>query len=87
MDNVSTVVEGKAPATKKTAKPKAYRVKVTTSVLRVRKAPSTDAEIVGRITYNGVFTVVEEAKGKGADRWGKLENGEGWIALDYTTKI
>lgn len=64
-----------------------YRVKVTADVLRIRKGAGTDTAIVGSITDNGVYTIVEEANGEGANRWGKLKSGAGWIALDYTKKI
>ena len=41
-------------------------------------------------TGSGIFTIVEEAEGKGATRWGLLKsyqsNRSGWISLDYATK-
>ena len=33
------------------------------------------------------FTIVEEASGQGASRWGKLKSGAGWISLDYARRI
>lgn len=33
------------------------------------------------------FTIVEEADGKGASRWGKLKSNAGWISLDYASRI
>jgi len=34
-----------------------------------------------------VITVVEESAGTGAKLWGRLNDGKGWISLDYTTKV
>ena len=64
-----------------------YLVKITADDLNIRKGAGTDTAIVGNITDKGVYTIVEEANGKGADRWGKLKSGVGWISLDYTKKI
>lgn len=66
---------------------KPYLVKVDTAVLRIRKAPSTEAAIVGSITSGGVYTIVAESNGTGAKSWGKLKSGAGWISLDYITKL
>lgn len=30
----------------------------------------------------GAYTIVEESEGEGADLWGRLKSGAGWIALD-----
>ena len=35
----------------------------------------------------GVYTIVAEASGTGAKKWGKLKSGAGWISLDYTEKV
>lgn len=64
-----------------------YLVKVTADVLNIRKGAGTDTAVVGSIADKGVYTIIEEANGKGADRWGKLKSGVGWISLDYTKKI
>ena len=40
-----------------------------------------------KVTANpGVYTIVAEAGGTGASKWGKLKSGAGWISLDYATK-
>lgn len=67
--------------------PNAYRVKVTMAILNVHKAPATDSEIIARIEDSGVYTIVAESAGKGAAKWGKLENGPGWIPLDWTIRL
>jgi len=64
----------------------AYTVKVTTNPLNIRKGPGTDTAVVGAIKDKGVYTIVDEATGSGATRWGKLKSGAGWISLDYTKK-
>lgn len=64
-----------------------YIAKVTASTLNIREAPTTDSKTVGSVKGGEVFTIVEEATGKGATKWGRLKSGAGWIALDYTTKL
>lgn len=61
---------------------KPYMVKVTDSALNIRKGPGTNKDIVGSITDNGSYTIVEEADGPGSKKWGRLLSGAGWIALD-----
>lgn len=45
---------------------------------------------MGHFTGKGVFTIVEEAIGTGAIRWGlpkSYQAGQnGWISLDYAAK-
>ena len=38
-------------------------------------------------TKIGIFTIVEEADGKGASKWGKLKSGAGWISLDFCERV
>lgn len=66
--------------------PNAYRVKVMSYALNVHRAPTTDSEITAQIEDFGIYTIIAESAGKGASRWGKLENGLGWIALENTLK-
>lgn len=70
---------------------KPYMVKVTPETipgkaLNIREWPSTNAPITGQIREVMSLTIVEEASGKGAKRWGKLKSGAGWISLDYAIK-
>lgn len=67
-----------APATKATN----YRVKITATVLNIRKGPGTNYAVTGQIKDMGVYTIVEESNG-----WGKLKSGAGWISLAYTKKL
>lgn len=64
-----------------------YLVKITASALNIRKQPTTSSVVTGTIRDKGVYTIVEEANGTGASRWGKLKSGAGWISLDYTKRI
>ena len=64
-----------------------YRVRVSIPDLNIRKGPGTNYDKVGYYTGVGVFTIVAEADGKGASRWGKLKSGAGWISLDYGKRI
>ena len=64
-----------------------YLVQVSITDLNIRKGPGTDYGKTGKYTGKGVFTIVEEANGQGASRWGKLKSGAGWISLDYARRI
>jgi len=63
-----------------------YKVRVKVPNLNIRKGPGTDCAKTGRYTGVGVFTIIEEADGKGATKWGRLKSRAGWISLDYVTK-
>lgn len=67
-----------------------YKVKVRISNLCIRKDPGTNYASRG-YTGVGVFTIVDEAEGVGASRWGLLKSYKskrnGWISLDYVTKL
>lgn len=63
-----------------------YKVKVDASVLNIRKGSGTNYPIVGAIKDHGIYTIVEEANGKGATKWGLLKSKAGWISLDFVTK-
>jgi uncharacterized protein YgiM (DUF1202 family) len=60
-----------------------YLVKVTASELNIRKGAGTNFPVAGSIKDNGVYTIVEEANGEGAKKWGRLKSDAGWIALDF----
>ena len=62
-----------------------YTVKVTATDLNIRSGPGTNYGSKGAINP-GVYTIVAEAGGTGASKWGKLKSGAGWISLDYATK-
>lgn len=64
----------------------AYRVKITTDALNIRKGPGTGYGTNGCIRDHGVYTIVAEGTGTGATKWGKLKSGAGWIGLDYTKR-
>lgn len=78
------MVEEKLPS--KEPEKELYKVKVSVVDLRIRKEPSTGSAAVGFIE-TGTHGIVAEANGKGAKKWGKLADGRGWIALDYTAKV
>jgi len=63
-----------------------YKVRVKVSNLNIRKGPGTDCAKTGRFTGAGIYTIIEEADGKGATKWGRLKSRAGWISLDYVTK-
>ena len=77
---------GKALYTKAAAL-QPYLVRVSIPDLNIRQGPGTDKPKTGKVTGVGVFTIVEEADGKGASRWGKLKSNAGWISLDYASRI
>lgn len=63
----------------------AFQVQVSVSDLRIRKEPSTSAPSAGMIA-KGTHTITETVEADG-HTWGKLESGQGWIALDFTTRV
>ena len=66
---------------------KPYLVRVTITNLNIRKGPGTNYDKTGKYTGIGSFTIVDEADGKGASRWGKLKSNAGWISLDYASRV
>ena len=58
-----------------------YTVRVTASVLNVRRGPGTGYAVVTTVKKGEVYTVTDERNG-----WGKLKSGAGWISLKYTEK-
>lgn len=69
---------------------KPYPVKVTASVLNIRKGAGTNYAITGQIKGDALkyaYTIIEEKDGKGATKWGKLKSGAGWISLDYVKRV
>ena len=64
-----------------------YRVRTKADVLNIRKGPGTNYGVAGQIKGKGIYTIVAEAAGPGATKWGKLKSGAGWISLDYVTKL
>ena len=63
-----------------------YKVQVTITDLNIRAGAGTNNKIV-QVCPPGVYTIVEEADGAGATKWGKLKSGVGWISLDYAKKV
>lgn len=59
-----------------------YTVRVLIDDLNIRQGPGTTYDKTGKQTGKGVFTIVKESTGKGADLWGQLLSGAGWIALE-----
>ena len=75
-----------APSQPATAVPFLVRVSVTD--LNIRKGPGTNYAKTGKYTGKGVFTIVATSSGQGSTAgWGRLKSGEGWISLDYATRI
>jgi hypothetical protein len=75
-----------APVTPPPAAFKSYTVKITASVLNYRSGAGTNFKINGTVKKGEVYTIVEEANGEGAKKWGQLKSKAGWISLDYTAK-
>lgn len=70
---------------------KPYLVRVSIPDLNIRKGPGTDYGKTGKYTGIGSFTIVDEADGEGASKWGLLksyqEKRNGWISLDYGKRV
>ena len=63
-----------------------YQVRVEITDLNIRTGPGTNYAKVQYIPV-GTYTIVEEANGKGATKWGRLKSGAGWISLDYVKRV
>lgn len=63
-----------------------YKVRVSIKDLNIRKGPGTNYASNGFCPV-GVYTIVEEANGVGATKWGKLKSDAGWVSLDYAKRI
>lgn len=75
--NISGGTENKVP----------YTIRVTANTLNIRKEPTTQSEVVDKITDRGVYTIVEERLKVDGYDWGKLKSGIGWIALSWIEKL
>ena len=75
----------KSTAKAEEKKSESFQVQVSVADLRIRKEPSTSAPSEGMIA-KGTHTITETVDADG-HTWGKLESGQGWIALDYTTRV
>lgn len=63
-----------------------YMAKVITPALNIRSGPGINYTINGIIADQGTYTIMAEAEGPGASKWGCLKSGVGWISLDYVKK-
>lgn len=73
-----------------------FKVKINVQDLRIRKGAGTSYDYHKKNgeavhTGSGVFTIVKTKDGPGASMWGLLksytDNEDGWISLDYATRI
>lgn len=64
-----------------------YLVIIDTYALNYRCGPGMNHPINGVVHRNEVYTIVEEADGPGASKWGRLKSGAGWISLDFVKKM
>lgn len=83
----TTQTETKPTTTTPSTSSTPYRVRVNASVLNIRKGAGTNYATNGAIRDKGIYTIVGEATGQGATKWGRLKSGAGYISLDYCTKI
>lgn len=79
--------EDKTQTTAKSEEKKSgsFQVQVSVVDLRIRQAPSTSAPSAGMIE-KGIHTITETVEADGYT-WGKLQSGQGWIALEFTTRV
>lgn len=67
-----------------------YKVRVVANTLNIRKGAGTNYGVIGSIEDKGVYTIVDEVI-NGSTKWGLLKsyekNRNGWISLNYVTKI
>jgi len=64
-----------------------YMITIAVPALNIRRGPGTNHPVVTTLMNDrNTYTIVEEANGIGANRWGRLKSGAGWIALDHTRR-
>lgn len=89
--NINSPVNAKYLTLEKAAPFIPYLAKVTATSLNIRKGPGTNYEVIGKITNQAIYTIIDESIGEGATRWGLLKSHankrDGWISLDYTKNI
>lgn len=61
-----------------------FKVKVICNSLNIRQSDSFDSKVVGTVSKNEVYTIVQESNGLG-----KLKSGAGWISMGsaYVQKV
>ena len=77
--------DSKSTAKAEEKKSGSFQVQVSVADLRIRKEPSTSAPSAGMIA-KGTHTITETVDADG-HTWGKLESGQGWIALEFTSRV
>lgn len=87
VDEINSRMGGATPVSTPTNDYYPYKVKVTATALNIRDGAGTNFAVVGSISDEGIYTVVDEQKGIGASKWGRLKSGAGWISLDYVKRI
>ena len=55
--------------------------------LNIRSGAGTNYAIVDVIKDKGIYTILETKTGQGANLWGLLKSGTGWISLDFTIRV
>lgn len=65
---------------------KEQKIRIDIDNLWIRLSPG--GEISGKYTGKGTFVITEIVPGSGTKNgWGKLQNGSGWVSLDYVTML
>ena len=62
-------------------------VQINTASLHYRSGPGVNYPVLGIVRKGEIYTITEEATGRGASKWGKLKSGAGWISLDFCIRI
>lgn len=65
------------------------KVKEGDRPVRIRSGPGVSySHVGGKCLGKGVFEIVEISNGPGSESgWGRLANGDGWVALDFVEKV
>lgn len=65
------------------------KVKEKESPVRIRAGAGTNySHVDGRYLGSGIFEIVEIESGPGSKSgWGRLANGDGWVALDFVERV
>lgn len=64
-----------------------YKIRLLEYTETVYAGAGVEYVVIGSVSERNQPEIVEERTGKGAERWGRLKSGAGWIMLDRTEII
>lgn len=86
-ERIATMPIPEIPSIEPTPEPK-MQIRIDIDNLRIRTSPGISNNVTGKYTGKGMFEILEIQNGSGSKTgWGKLDDGSGWVCLDYVTLL